>query len=166
MRPAHCRGSHAPKPARRAANWRTAPEDRIANPQARIRRRMSDSKKYRIAVEAIAEFIPSQSDPDANRYVFAYHITITNRGSQAAKLISRHWIITDGSGRKQEVRGEGVIGEQPQLAPGEQFRYTSGSVLETPVGTMHGSYQMVAADGHRFDAPISPFTLAMPRVLH
>ncbi|HRP98391.1 MAG TPA: Co2+/Mg2+ efflux protein ApaG [Rhodocyclaceae bacterium] len=127
---------------------------------------MSDSDNYRIAVEAVAEFIAAQSDPDANRYVFAYHITITNKGAVAAQLISRHWIITDGSGHKQEVRGEGVIGEQPRLAPGEQFRYTSGSVLETPVGTMHGSYQMVAADGHRFDAPIPPFTLAMPRVLH
>lgn len=127
---------------------------------------MTGNDNYHIKVEAVAEFIPAQSDPASNRYVFAYHITVTNAGALPAKLLSRHWIITDGSGRKQEVRGEGVIGEQPQLAPGQQFRYTSGSVLETPVGTMHGSYQMVAADGHRFDAQIPPFTLAMPRVLH
>lgn len=127
---------------------------------------MSETEKYRIQVEAAAEFIPAQSDPDDERHVFAYHITITNTGSLAAQLLSRHWIITDGSGDRQEVRGEGVVGEQPRLAPGEQFRYTSGSVLKTPVGTMHGSYQMVAEDGTRFDAPIPAFTLAMPRVLH
>ncbi|MGL1832415.1 Co2+/Mg2+ efflux protein ApaG [Rhodocyclaceae bacterium SMB388] len=127
---------------------------------------MSDSEKYRIQVEAAAEFIPTQSDPDDERHVFAYHITITNTGSLAAQLLSRHWIITDGGGECQEVRGEGVVGEQPRLAPGQQFRYTSGSVLKTPVGTMHGSYQMVAEDGTRFDAPIPAFTLAMPRVLH
>lgn len=127
---------------------------------------MSDSDKYRIQVQAVAEFLPGQSNPEDDRYVFAYHITITNTGSQTARLLSRHWIITDGSGDRQEVRGEGVVGEQPRLAPGEQFRYTSGSVLKTPVGTMHGSYQMVAEDGTRFDAPIPAFTLAMPRVLH
>jgi ApaG protein len=127
---------------------------------------MSDTDNYQVNVEAVAEFIAGQSDPDGNRYVFAYHITITNSGARTAQLLSRHWIITDGSGRKQEVRGDGVIGEQPRLAPGEQFRYTSGSVLETPVGTMHGSFQMVSEDGHKFEADIPPFTLAIPRVLH
>ncbi|NMG76127.1 Co2+/Mg2+ efflux protein ApaG [Aromatoleum diolicum] len=127
---------------------------------------MSESEKYRIKVEAVAEFVPGQSDPDEDRYVFAYHITLTNTGSATAQLISRHWIITDGAGKVQEVRGLGVIGEQPLLAPGQQFTYSSGSVLETPVGTMQGSYQMVAEDGQRFDAEIPPFVLAMPRVLH
>ena len=127
---------------------------------------MSEPEKYRIKVEAVAEFVPGQSDPDEDRYVFAYHITITNTGSIAAQLISRHWIITDGAGKIQEVRGLGVIGEQPLLAPGQQFTYSSGSVLETPVGTMQGSYQMVAEDGERFDAEIPAFILAMPRVLH
>ena len=98
--------------------------------------------------------------------MFAYHITITNIGSVGAQLLSRHWVITDGSRKVQEVRGQGVIGEQPVLAPGEQFSYSSGSVLETAVGTMQGSYQMVAADGHRFDVEIPLFVLAMPRVLH
>lgn len=124
------------------------------------------SEKYKVGVEAVAEFIAMQSDPMAERHVFAYHITITNHGTLPVQLISRHWIITDGSGDLQEVRGDGVVGEQPHLSPGEQFRYTSGSVLKTPVGSMHGSYQMLAADGTRFDAPIPPFTLAMPRVLH
>ncbi len=127
---------------------------------------MDDSDKYRIQVEPVAQYVPEQSDPEADRYVFAYHITLTNLGTVAVQLVSRHWVITDGAGHVREVRGEGVVGEQPQLAPGERFRYSSGSVLETPVGTMHGSYRMVAADGHRFDAPIPPFTLAIPRVLH
>lgn len=123
--------------------------------------------KYRIDVQAVAQYIPEQSDPDENKYVFAYRIVITNRGSVAAQLVSRHWIITNGEGRVQgEVSGEGVVGEQPNLAPGESFEYTSGSVLETPVGTMHGSYQMVAEDGHRFDAAISPFSLAMPSMVN
>lgn len=127
---------------------------------------MSESDKYRIQVEAVAEFIPAQSDPERNRYVFAYHITVKNAGTIGAQLLTRHWVITDGTGTTQEVKGDGVIGEQPALSPGEQFRYTSGSVLETPVGTMHGSYQMIAEDGNRFEAPIPPFTLAIPRVLH
>ena len=127
---------------------------------------MSESEKYRIKVTAVAEYVPGQSAPEEDRYVFAYHITISNAGTVGAQLLSRHWIITDGAGKIQEVRGQGVIGEQPALAPGEQFSYSSGSVLETPVGTMQGSYQMVAADGHRFDAEIPAFVLAMPRVLH
>lgn len=127
---------------------------------------MSASDKYHVQVEASVDFISDQSDPEEDRYVFAYHITITNTGTVAAQLLSRHWIITDGAGSVQEVKGEGVIGEQPRLAPGEQYRYTSGSILETPVGSMHGSYQMVAEDGHHFEAPIPPFTLAVPRALN
>jgi ApaG protein len=121
---------------------------------------------YRIEVSARAEYIAAQSRPEDEHYVFAYHITIRNTGSLPAQLISRHWIITDGNSRVQDVRGQGVIGEQPLLAPGESFSYTSGCVMATPVGTMHGSYQMTADDGHRFDAAIPPFMLAMPRVLH
>jgi ApaG protein len=127
---------------------------------------MSQSDKYRIQVETVAEFIEGQSSPDDERYVFTYTVTLTNTGTIAAQLISRHWIITDGTGKIQEVRGLGVVGEQPLLAPGEKFSYSSGSVMETPVGTMHGTYQMTAEDGHRFDAEIPPFVLAVPRVLH
>lgn len=127
---------------------------------------MSESGKYRIRVEAVAEYIAEQSAPDDNRFVFAYHITIRNTGEVPAQLISRHWVIADSNNKVQEVRGQGVIGEQPRLAPGEEFRYSSGCVLETPVGTMQGSYQMAAADGHRFDAEIPAFVLAMPRTLH
>ena len=127
---------------------------------------MNTPQPYRIEVSAKVEYIASQSRPEDEHYVFAYHITLHNTGSQPAQLISRHWIITDGSDKVQEVHGQGVVGEQPLLAPGESFRYTSGCVLKTPVGTMHGSYQMVAADGHPFDAPIAPFMLAVPRVLH
>ncbi len=121
---------------------------------------------YCIDVSAKAEYVASQSRPEDEHYVFAYHIIIRNMGTQPAQLISRHWIITDGNGKMQEVHGQGVIGEQPLLAPGESFRYTSGCVMETPVGTMHGSYQMLAGDGHRFNATILPFMLAMPRILH
>ena len=121
---------------------------------------------YCIEVSAKAEYVASQSRPEDEHYVFAYHITIRNTGSEPAQLISRHWVITDGNGKMQEVHGQGVIGEQPLLAPGESFRYTSGCVMETPVGTMHGSYQMLARDGHRFNATIAPCMLAMPRILH
>ena len=111
-------------------------------------------------------FIPEQSDAHNGRYVFAYTITIRNSGSLAAQLISRHWIITDSQGLVQEVRGLGVVGAQPVLRPGEQHEYSSGTAIATPVGTMRGSYQMVAEDGTHFDAPIPEFTLSMPRVLH
>ena len=111
-------------------------------------------------------YIPEQSDPEADRYVFAYTITIRNEGSIPAKLLTRHWIITDADGKTQEVRGEGVVGEQPYLKPGEGFRYTSGTMLETPVGSMQGSYQMLADDGQEFDCPIAPFTLSMPNKIH
>ncbi|MBM3340800.1 MAG: Co2+/Mg2+ efflux protein ApaG [Betaproteobacteria bacterium] len=126
---------------------------------------MSD-KTYYISIKARTVYIPNQSDPAADRYVFAYTITITNTGSVAAQLLSRHWIITDAVDKVQEVRGEGVVGEQPHLRPGQSFEYTSGSAIATPVGTMRGSYQMLADDGTEFDAPIAEFTLSMPRVLH
>lgn len=121
---------------------------------------------YRIEIDVQSQFMPEQSEPAARRFVFAYTITIENTGSVAARLLTRHWLITDADGKVQEVRGEGVVGEQPHLQPGEAFRYTSGAVLETPVGAMEGSYQMEADDGHHFDAPIEAFTLARPGLLH
>ncbi|HTE14725.1 MAG TPA: Co2+/Mg2+ efflux protein ApaG [Burkholderiales bacterium] len=124
------------------------------------------SKPYDIAVKTRTVYIADQSDPANDRYVFAYTITITNAGSAAAQLVSRHWIITDAIDKVQEVRGKGVVGEQPHLRPGESFEYTSGSAIATPVGTMRGSYQMVADDGTKFDVKIPEFTLSMPRVLH
>ena len=123
-------------------------------------------KKYDITVAARTAFIPDQSDVDGSRYVFAYTITIQNTGAVAAQLISRHWIITDAQGLVQEVRGLGVVGAQPLLQPGERFEYTSGASIGTPVGTMRGSYQMVATDGTRFEAAIPEFTLSVPRILH
>ena len=124
------------------------------------------SKPYEIAVKAATQYLADQSDEAAARYVFAYTITIRNLGSVPAQLISRHWIITDAQGLVQEVRGLGVVGAQPQLQPGESFEYTSGASIATPVGTMRGSYQMLAQDGTRFEAPIPEFTLSVPRVLH
>ena len=122
--------------------------------------------EHRIAVDVETAYVEEQSDPRDKRYVFAYTITIRNDGGRAAKLLTRHWIITDANGKVQEVRGDGVVGEQPHLKPGQGFRYSSGAVLETPVGTMHGSYQMIADDGERFDAPIAPFRLAIPGLLN
>jgi len=119
-----------------------------------------------IEVRAVAQYIEEQSSIEANRYVFAYRITIRNTGQAPAQLVSRHWIITDAEGAVQEVEGAGVVGKQPLLRPGEQFEYTSGCTIATPVGTMKGSYRMVAEDGSRFDAPVPEFTLAMPRTLH
>lgn len=127
---------------------------------------MAESKKYEITVTAQAGYLADQSSEAESRFVFAYHITISNSGTVAAQLISRHWQITDAHRHVQEVRGLGVIGEQPLLQPGEVYEYTSGSVIETPVGMMRGSYQMVAEDGTHFDAPIPEFVLSMPRVLH
>jgi ApaG protein len=124
----------------------------------------AELNKIRVAVET--RYIEDQSNPDQNYYVFAYTITIQNHGRQAAKLLTRHWVITDSNQKVQEVRGEGVVGEQPLLKPGEQFVYTSGTMLETAVGTMKGSYQMLADDGSRFDANIDEFVLSTPRVLH
>jgi ApaG protein len=111
-------------------------------------------------------FLEDQSAPDESHYVWAYHVRIENRGRETVQLRNRHWKITDSHGQMQEVRGPGVVGEQPVLGPGESFEYTSGTHLETSVGTMRGTYQMVADDGKHFDAPIPPFTLSVPRVLH
>jgi ApaG protein len=119
-----------------------------------------------ISVQVQSEYLAEQSNPAESRYVFAYHVKITNESDEAAQLLTRHWIIMDGEARVQEVRGEGVIGKQPRLAPGETYEYSSGTVLETPVGSMHGSYGMMAESGHSFEAPIPAFTLAIPRVLH
>lgn len=127
---------------------------------------MAQEKQYDIAVSAATQYLADQSDEASGRYVFAYTITIRNAGNVAAQLISRHWIITDSQGLVQEVRGLGVVGAQPLLQPGESYEYTSGAAIATAVGTMKGSYQMVAADGKRFDAPIPEFTLSVPRVLH
>ena len=127
---------------------------------------MADSKKYEIQVTTQVEYIPEQSSEEQDRYVFAYTITIANTGSIPAQLISRHWVITDAANSVQEVRGLGVVGEQPLLKPGESFEYPSGSAIATPVGTMKGTYQMVAEDGTKFDAVIPEFTLSMPRILH
>ena len=125
-----------------------------------------DEKRHEVSVTAQTQYLPEQSDESGGRYVFAYTITIRNAGSLAAQLISRHWIITDSQGLVQEVRGLGVVGAQPLLQPGESFEYTSGTSIATPVGTMRGSYQMLAEDGSRFEAAIPEFTLSVPRVLH
>ncbi len=119
-----------------------------------------------IVIDVATSYVDEQSEPDAGRFVFAYTITIRNDGEVPARLKSRHWIITDANGKIQEVNGDGVVGEQPHLRPGEQFRYSSGAVLETPVGAMQGLYRMEADDGARFDAPIPAFTLAVPGMLH
>ena len=128
--------------------------------------RMNDEKKYSMSVTAQASYLPDQSDEDNDQYVFAYTIRITNSGSIAVKVMSRHWIITDADSQVQEVRGMGVVGEQPTIPPGKSFEYTSGSSLNTIVGTMRGTYQVVAEDGHKFEATIPEFTLSVPRVLH
>ncbi len=125
-----------------------------------------DHKHCNINNHVATNYINEQSEPDSDRYVFAYTITITNSGDVAAQLISRHWIITDANGKVQEVNGDGVVGEQPRLNPGEAFRYSSGAILETPVGAMQGLYRMEADDGIAFDAPIAPFTLAVPGLLN
>ena len=127
---------------------------------------MAQEKLYTIDVDAATQYLADQSDEAAGRYVFAYTITIRNTGTVPAQLISRHWVITDAQGLVQEVRGLGVVGAQPTLQPGEKFEYTSGASIATPVGTMRGTYQMVAADGTRFEAAIPEFTLSVPRVLH
>jgi ApaG protein len=127
---------------------------------------MTDIPAYNTTVSVVTSYIPEQSDPDNDRFAFAYTITIKNEGTVPAKLLSRHWIITDADGNAQEVRGEGVVGEQPYLRPGEDFEYTSGTLLDTPVGSMQGSYQMLADDGQEFECPIAPFTLSMPNKLH
>lgn len=127
---------------------------------------MSQPDLNNIQVDVETRYVEEQSNPEQNYYVFAYTITIRNKGRQAAQLLTRHWVITDSNQKVQEVRGDGVVGEQPHLKPGEQFVYTSGTMLETAVGTMKGSYQMQADDGSRFEAPIEEFVLSTPRVLH
>ena len=116
-------------------------------------------ERYCIDVSAVSNFLPEQSNPHGGSYVFAYTITIRNNGSVPAKLLNRHWIVTDANGKTQEVRGAGVVGEQRHLAPGEAFKYTSGTQIETPIGSMHGSYGMLADDGTQFDAEIPAFSL-------
>ncbi|KJV06408.1 Co2+/Mg2+ efflux protein ApaG [Methylocucumis oryzae] len=123
-------------------------------------------EKNKIFVQAMPHYIEAQSEPEKHRYVFAYTITITNQGEIPAQLLSRHWLITDANGKVQEVRGSGVVGEQPYLKPGESFRYTSGAMIETPVGTMQGDYSMRSDEGDEFLADIPKFTLSIPRVLH
>ena len=125
-----------------------------------------EQAQHKIRVDVDTSYLEDQSDPKERRFVFSYTITIRNEGSVPARLLTRHWIITDSNGKVQEVRGEGVVGEQPYLKPGQGFRYSSGAILETPVGTMQGSYQMETDQGARFDAPIAPFRLAMPGILH
>ena len=125
-----------------------------------------DNKSCDIHIQVATDYVDEQSEPESDRYVFAYTITISNNGDVPARLISRHWIITDANGKVQEVSGDGVVGEQPHLNPGEEFRYSSGAVLETPVGAMQGLYRMEADNCVNFDAPIAPFTLAVPGVLH
>ncbi|MCK6575937.1 Co2+/Mg2+ efflux protein ApaG [Myxococcota bacterium] len=127
---------------------------------------MSDAVTRGIRVRVRAQFVPEHSEPDEERYYFAYHVTITNEGARPAKLVSRHWIITDGAGQVHEVKGAGVVGQQPRLAPGEAFEYTSACPLPTPVGSMYGTYQMVTDAGDAFEARIAPFTLALPTALN
>jgi ApaG protein len=125
-----------------------------------------EKKQCDIRIQVATSYVDHESEPDSDRYVFAYTITISNSGDIPAQLISRHWIITDANGKVQEVNGDGVVGEQPKLNPGEEFRYSSGAVLETPVGAMQGLYRMEADGGDSFDALIAPFTLAVPGLLH
>ena len=127
---------------------------------------MSPEDRHRICIDVQTDYLPAQSSPEAARYVFSYTITIRNTGSEPARLLNRHWIITDANGKVQEVRGEGVVGEQPYLRPGESYRYTSGTMIATPVGSMQGSYEMLSDGGVHFDAEIAPFSLSLPRTLH
>ena len=124
-----------------------------------------EAADHKIRVDVETSYLDEQSDPGEGRYVFSYTITIRNEGQVPARLLTRHWVITDANGKVEEVRGDGVMGEQPYLKPGQGFRYSSGAVIETPVGTMQGSYQMLGDDGAQFDAPIQPFRLAMPGIL-
>lgn len=126
---------------------------------------MSDSR-YQVDVSVTTRFLPEQSQPEQNRFAFSYNVSIHNNGDLAAKLLSRHWLITNGDGHVQEVRGSGVIGQQPLIEPGDTHTYSSGTIMSTRVGTMQGSYQMLAADGKKFDAIIAPFRLAVPGSLH
>lgn len=119
-----------------------------------------------IDIKVTTAYLTQQSDPDKNQYVFSYTIRIRNLGKQAARLMSRHWIITNANGQAQEVKGNGVVGEQPYILPGDSYEYTSGAVLTTPLGSMHGTYQMITDTGESFTALIPPFSLAIPNILH
>lgn len=127
---------------------------------------MTQTESHQIKVDVQTAYVEEQSMPERNRYVFAYTITIRNEGTVPAKLVSRRWLITDARGKVQEVEGIGVVGEQPYLRPGEGFQYTSGAILETPVGSMEGTYQMVDDNGAEFETPIPAFTLSKPQALH
>jgi ApaG protein len=127
---------------------------------------MSDTLTRGVRILVKPQYVADQSDPANDHYLFAYHITIRNEGSEAVQLISRHWVITNGEGQVEEVRGPGVVGYQPELEPGQEFQYTSGCPLRTPVGSMHGEFNMVTRSGERFDARIAPFTLAVPRAVN
>jgi len=127
---------------------------------------MTDPSRHRIRVDVSTDYVDDQSNPAEDKYVFSCTITIRNEGQVAARLLGRHWVTTDSNGKVKEVRGEGVVGENPLLQPGQGFRYQTGAIIETPVGAMQGSYQMIADDGTQFDAPIAPFRLAMPGILH
>ncbi|HEX2494195.1 MAG TPA: Co2+/Mg2+ efflux protein ApaG [Steroidobacter sp.] len=145
----------------------TAPKDRAADAShARLDAPSGVEARHKIRVQAIATYVDEQSKPEDGHYAFSYTITIRNEGQVPARLLTRRWLITDANGKVKEVRGDGVVGEQPYLLPGQGFRYSSGAVIDTPVGAMQGSYEMVADDGARFEAPIAPFTLAMPGMLH
>jgi len=126
---------------------------------------MSDTAN-KINVEILPSYLAEQSDPSNDHYVFSYTVTIRNDGEKSARLLTRHWVITDGDGLVQEVQGDGVVGEQPRISPGEDFKYTSGTFMNTPVGTMRGSYQMITDSGETFEADIPNFTLAVPNTLH
>ncbi len=127
---------------------------------------MSSKQAPRIEIRVDTQYVEEQSEPASDRYVFAYTITLANPGTVGARLLNRHWIITDANNKVEEVRGEGVVGEQPHLKPGDEYRYTSGAILETPVGTMQGEYEFVTDEGQSFLAPIERFTLSIPRTLH
>jgi ApaG protein len=127
---------------------------------------MSSANHYECTVQVEVTYLVDQSDVEHNRYAFAYHVTIINTGNVAAQLVSRHWIVTEANGETQEIKGLGVVGEQPLIKPSERYAYTSGTVINTPMGEMRGTYQMVAEDGTQFDAVIATFLLSMPRVLH
>ncbi len=132
----------------------------------RVTAKVNDKRYAMTVVVPTTAYLVEQSDPAKNQYVFSYTITITNTGDIAAQVVSRHWIITDAEHKVQEVKGVGVVGQQPLLQPGERFEYTSGTSIPTPVGTMHGTFSMRAADGQTFDVAIAPFTLSVPRTLH
>lgn len=127
---------------------------------------MSEAITRGVQVQVESQYLESRSDPSQNRWVHIYHVTVTNQGSEAVQLVSRHWVITNAKGEEEHVQGPGVVGQQPVLRPGQVFRYTSGCPLDTSLGTMHGTYQMVTEDGEQFDAAIAPFTLAEPYTLN